>query len=956
MTEIEQLRQEIQRLSAENLRLKDLLKSHGISWQPIQEASHLLDNVAEQKRRIGLFIKLFCARMDFYAERWESNDGRKGYSPACSNRWKQVCPKRQQKGIKCHECPERAWLPFTEETAYRHLIGQDERGRSFVAGTYALLENSTCKFLVFDFDDHDGSSCHWKEEARQLREICRAQGIDTALERSRSGNGAHIWIFFNQPIPARIARKFGAALLNKGTEITHQKDFNTFDRMMPTQDEMPAGGMGNLIALPLQGIPRKQGNSVFVDDNWNVLPDQWEYLFQKKTLSLEFVESKIKEWGLQNRIPSENVIIDEKEKPWEQKKSSGLEKSDIIEPLHLTLADCIYIPKKEIKPRSLNRIRKIATFSNPQFYKMQAMRYSTKQIPRYIQCFRDLEEYVTLPRGCIDELENKLNDVGISYFLEDCRTDGRAITVSFQGTLQPEQNKAVVEMLAYENGILAAATGFGKTVLGTYIIASRKVNTLILVHNREIMKEWQECIEKFLQIDEEIPEIAGKCKRKPHSIVGTLYSGHDSLHGIVDVAMISSLGRNESVDLRIQNYGMIIMDECHHAGAYTFENVLWKVKAKYVYGLTATPMREDGHEKIVFMQLGSVRYRLTEKESVARQNFRHEICPRFTSFVPVTIEKPSINDLYKLLVHDKIRNQMILEDILASIEEGRTPLVLTKFKDHAEYLFEMLREKKVYVILLMGGSSAKVRTERRNELENSSIENRLVIISTSKYIGEGFNFPRLDTLFLTVPISWKGNIAQYAGRLHRDYAGKENVIVYDYVDVHVAMLERMYQKRLSAYSSMGYTVYSPTGDSGNNIIYTIRDYQEVFWRDFHDAKDCVLLSSPKLGRQRVYEFVERVKVDQRSKIKFIVYTLTTDSYAEYQQKEIDIMKKVLRDSGVKVNEREELNCHYVIIDDDLVWYGSMNFLSQEHEDDILMRLRSEAIVKELLIREKQEKC
>ncbi len=663
--------------------------------------------------------------------------------------------------------------------------------------------------------------------------------------------------------------------------------------MMPNQDEMPAGGMGNLIALPLQGLPRKQGNSVFVEDDWNIISDQWEYLSSINCLSPEFVEEKIAEWGkreVSNRV--EDIPEDDSEnKPWEKKRLPELEKTDVSEPLSLILADCIYIPKASVKPRTLNRIRKIATFSNPQFYKMQAMRYSTKQIPRRIQCFRDLDDYVALPRGCLPELEKRLQSANISYVLEDCRTVGRTIDVVFQGSLQPEQEKAAAAMLEHETGILGAATGFGKTVLGTYLIASRKTNTLVLVHNREIMREWQEDLTKFLEIREELPVEDGKRKRKTRSIVGTLYAGHDSLHSIVDVAMISSLGRDEAIDERVADYGMVIMDECHHAGAYTFENVLWKVRARYVYGLTATPMREDGHEKIVFMQLGPVRYRLSEKDRAAMQEFRHEIAPRFTGFAPITQQTPRINDLYKLLICDMARNKLLAEDILAAVDKGRTPLVLTKFKEHAELLLGLLQERGLHPILFMGGGSTKEREAQRAALVSSAEDERLVIIATGKYIGEGFNFPRLDTLFLTVPVSWKGNIAQYAGRLHRDFEGKESVIIYDYVDVHVKMLERIYQKRLSAYASMGYTIFAPTGEGGANVIYTVRDYQERFWQDFCEATDRIVISSPRISQRRVSEFVRKVKADKRSQMEYILYTLPGNAYAQHQQMGIDSMKK-----------------------------------------------------------------
>ena len=506
MTGIELLRKENERLIAENTYLKKLLDNNGISYEYTPKQPELVDTTSEIKRRIKLFMKPFCARTEFYAERWENKEGRSGYAPACGNRWTFVCPKKKDKSVKCYECDNKAWIPFTEDVAYKHLVGKDERSRAFVAGTYTLLSDSTCKFLVFDFDNHDGSRMIWKDEAKLLRDICKRYGIDTALERSRSGNGAHIWIFFEEPIPAKLARKFGAALLAKGAEIIHQKDFNTFDRMMPNQDEMPIGGMGNLIALPLQGIPRKSGNSVFVDDDWNVIPNQWEYLEQKKLLSKEFVMNKLSEWKMQNEPFVLELEDDEsKDKPWEKKKLLTFEKEDILKPLTLTLADCIYIPKNTVKPRTMNRIRKMATFSNPQFYKMQAMQYSTKQIPRYIQCFRDFDKFVALPRGCLPTVEEKLQEAGISYKVEDCRNCGRVVNVSFQGSLQPEQEKATITMLEHEIGILGAATGFGKTVLGTYLIAARKVNALILVHNREIMKQWQESIEKFLQINKEIP-------------------------------------------------------------------------------------------------------------------------------------------------------------------------------------------------------------------------------------------------------------------------------------------------------------------------------------------------------------------------------------------------------------------------------------------------------------------
>ena len=931
-----------------------MLNEHGIAWQEKMEVrpAAVMDKQAEEQRRINLFMKLFVARRDVYAKRWETTEGRKGYSPVCANFWQDVCPKRLRKPVKCHACSAHKWQPFNEHVARQHLLGTDENAKSFVAGTYALLEDSTCKFLVFDFDDHDGSACNWQDEALGLRKLCHTYGIDSALERSRSGNGAHVWLFFAQPIPAKTARLFGRLLLEKGAEVMHQTDFNTFDRMLPNQDEMPAGGLGNLIALPLQGLPRKQHNSVFVDENWQAVADQWGYLANIKPLTADFVAEKIKAWSESKAIVVQEECADytEQSRPWEGKRGLSLEAKDFTGKLQITLANCIYIPKAAVKPRSLNRIRQLATFSNPQFYKMQAMHYSTKQIPRRIQCFREVDDYVTLPRGLLTDLTSLLSEAKVPFVFEDCRNQGNVIKVSFKGKLQTGQQEAADAMLAHDGGILGAATGFGKTVLGTYLIARRKVNTLILVHNRELMRQWQQDIEKFLQIDEVLPIIKGKRKT---SIVGTLYSGRDSLHGIVDIAMISSLGRDDDVDERLQDYGMVIMDECHHAGAATFENVLWNVKAKYVYGLTATPVRDDGHEKIMFMQLGPLRYRLTEKERGKMQDFRHEIYPRFTAFAPVTTERATINDFYKLLIGDKERNDLLLADILNSLAEGRTPLVLTKFKEHAEYIYEQLQAHDIYAVLLLGGGSAKERQERQNRLHEAEKQKRIAIIATGKYIGEDFNFPRLDTLFLTVPISWKGNLAQYAGRLHRDFSGKENVIIYDYVDVHVKMLERMYQKRLKAYADMGYTLFALTGE-GNNVIYTVNDYQDVFGQDFSKAAERICISSPWLSRRRVEDFIKRINDLGAPKPKTTVITLPDEVYSDKQQNFVKRSKKAMTAAGVIVEEQNDLNCHYAVFDDDLVWYGSMNFLSKEHDDDLLLRIRSELVAKELLGRKADE--
>ena len=965
-------------LKAEVLRLKGLLERAGLdysienSMQEDAEETLLKNCIINEnitKEQIDLFITLFHGRTDVYAKRFISKAGNVGYSPACHNFWRYgICPKRNGLKIKCAECSERDWVKLTRRLLRGHLEGPAEDGTD-VIGIYPMLEDETCYFLVFDFDNHDkkkevnedegaNEDSDWIEDVNAMRKICENNNIDLLVERSRSGQGAHVWIFFKEAIPVALARRFGLALLTKGADSVNQKNFRSYDRMLPAQDKMPEGGLGNLIALPLQGQALRKGNSAFIDEGWKVISDPWTLMISVKKLSKQAVEEMINEWTpmgilgiLSDDMSGEKAEENESEKPWEKKKQPLIFPEDVAGTVEIVLANQIYIKNHNIKPRTLNRFRRLAAFSNPEFYKKQAMGFSTKGVPRIIQCSADTKDYVCLPRGIQDNLIGLLKESGIVYKVSDKKQNGYMIDVQFSGNLYPEQEKAAKCMLQYDYGILGAATGFGKTVIGAYLISQRKRNAIVLVHNREIMKNWIDDLEKFLFINEAFPEYeTKKGKRKRKTLIGKLYAGHDSLGGIVDVAMITSFGKRDDIDERIKDYGLVIVDECHHASAQTHEAVIRQIGAKYVYGLTATPKREDGHEQSIYMQFGPIRYRLSARDRAKMQNFEHFVRPRFTSMVNTTGIEWGINEAYRELVINDRRNKLIIDDVVECVKKGRTPLVLTKFKDHAGMLVQVLADKADYVFLLQGGRSNREREEIQAQLRGVSPDASLILVAIGKYIGEGFNCPRLDTMMLAVPIAWQGNVEQYAGRLHRDYEGKTDVIIYDYVDSHIKVLERMYHKRLRAYKKIGYkiTLGLNLEKQKVNAIFDGETYRSVYESDLNQANLEIVISSPGINQPKTRWFLRTIYNQQLQGIRVSILTIPSAEYPDSRVEQAGKLINQLKDAGVYVKETPGLHEHFAVIDKEIVWYGSMNLLSGEKEDDSMIRVQSQEIAEELL--------
>jgi len=798
-------------------------------------------------------------------------------------------------------------------------------------------------------------------EVNAFRKICENNDVPVLVERSRSGKGAHIWMFFEKPILAVTARKFGTALLTKGAESVNMRSFKYYDRMLPAQDHIPINtktgkpGLGNLVALPLQGQALKYGNSAFIDENWNAYPNQWDCLKEVKKLSSETVEERIKEWsaeGILGVLSNEfeaNSEASNDTKPWDKAKHP-LHKEDVSSAVEIVIADKVYINTKNMKPRMPNALRRMAAFSNPDFYKKAAMGLSTKGIPRIVFCGYDDSGYICIPRALLDSVVDRFNEVDIPFSLTDNRCTGTPLDVSFNGTLYEEQMRGASTILEHDNGILAATTSFGKTVVGAYMIAQRKTNTLILVHNTEIQKNWIEDLTKFLDINAELPEYKTKTGRvkKRKSVIGKLYAGHNSMTGIIDVAIFSSLGKGDDINPIIGQYGMVIMDECHHGAAQTVEDVIGSAKAKYVYGLTATPKREDGLEKKVFMQFGPIRFRYTAKERAEKQGIDHFVYPRFTRLVSASDLK--VTEANRAVIECDSRNEQIIADVEKCVQNGRTPLVLTKYKEHADLLYQRLQGKADHIYLLQGGGSRKAKDEMRLQMRSVPDEESVILVAIDKYIGEGFNYPRLDTMMLTMPAAAEGNIEQFAGRLHRDYETKTEVIIYDYVDSHIRVLEKMYHKRLRTYKKIGYKICNNViAEKQNaNAIFGIDTYEKVYERDLLEANKEVIISSPGLNQAKVNAFVRLIMQRQENGVKITVVTLNPEGYPEEKIEDTKALVQVLVNCGIKVRLQDHMHEHFAIIDDEIVWYGSMNLLSRAKIDDNLMRVKSKDAAQELL--------
>lgn len=949
---LESLRRMVRHLQEENQELKELLKKSHITFneskeemttQSINEGVCIKDTYICDKL-VAYFLTLFQGRRDVYALRGSKG----GYFPQCYNRWKEYCPKQNsQKGVSCQKCPYKEWKALDREVGKDHLLGYKDNCTD-VIGLYPLLEDDTCKLIVFDFDNHDNKNSEnndWKDEIDAIRKVCHENGIDVLIERSRSGNGAHAWILFKEFVPASLAREFGLLLIEKGSQSINLKSFRYYDRMFPTQDH--SEGLGNLVALPLQGQALRQGNSAFVDENWNPYYDQWKLLTTVHQLSKNEIEEHIYKWKEELSIPQTLLTMDlgKRIKPW--KKDENFHSEDVIERLSIVLADGIYVDTLNLQPRIQNQIRRLSAFDNPIFYKNHNLGFSNWNQPRVIYLGEDINDYIKIPRGLLETLLNKCHSSNIEYEIVDKREKGKPINVSFTGKLRDEQLTAASDLLNYDNGVLNAATAFGKTVVSSYLISQRKVNTLIIMQSVSLIDQWVDELHRFLEINEDLPVYKTKTgkEKQRKDLIGVLHGSKNTLTGIIDVVSVNSIYDNEGNCRLNHEYGMVIVDECHHGASHVFENVLRQINSKYIYGVSANDKRIDRLEKKVYMQLGPIRHQYTSKERIEKQSIDHHVYPRFTRIMALGDSKNDLNSAYAFISKNENRNNMIISDIKKCIEENRTPIVLTRYKDHAKSLYESLKKNVLdHTYLIYGDHTLKENEEVRKTILALSHDEPFILVATSQSVGEGFNVPRLDTLFLTSPVSGEPLVDQFLGRINRDYKYKKSAIVYDYVDSHVHYFNNMYKKRLSAYRKIGFDVITGIVDNKQNVnhIYNYSDYLEVFRQDIHESNKSIIISSPQLNEKKVLSFVELIKDRQEKGVSVNVFTKQADD--PYTNNLIDL----LYGNGVFVEVYPALDSYFAVIDQEIVWHGGINLLGKSNIYDSLMRVKSTTIAEELI--------
>ena len=763
---------EVERLRAENERLRALfalaqrtqtiLTSKKRDSHDARARRAPVDSGSAAAKKVALIRSLFRGREDVYALRWESaRTGKSGYAPAVAGGWSGA-----------HNGPK-TYLPLSDEAIERHLRGHDS------IGVYPLLEDDRCWFLACDLDGRT-----WQLDAAALFEACADGGVPAALERSRSGNGGHLWVFFAAPVEAASARRLGALLLREAMARRAELDLASYDRLFPNQDFLPQKGFGNLIALPLQGRCRSAGTSVFLDSaTLEPAPDQWAFLSALQRLSPEQLD----------RLLAENEGVPVGPAASATRKRAAHDERMPSE-IACAIAADLALPKASLPPALHAELKHLASLHNPLFYERQRLRLSTHQTPRLVRCYEETLTHLHLPRGLLEQVESAVRAAGSRLVTKDSRPQHLQLLLEFLGTLTPLQEAAVAAMLAHDEGVLVAPPGTGKTVIACAVIAARGLPTLVLAHRKPLLEQWRAQLQAML----------GLTSKQ----IGQHGGGRRKRTGIVDLAMIQSLKAVDDLEEFFRGYGLVVIDECHHLPAFSFEACVRQAPVRHLLGLTATPYRRDGLQEIVTMQCGPIRHRIASGEGPAGE-LALELEVRETDHAIAAAAEMPIQAVFRLLIEDETRTALVCEDVLEALAEGRRCLVLSQWKEHCHLLAESLRTRGASPLVLEGGLGKRARDAIIERIENTSHDEPLVVVATGQYLGEGFDCPQLDTLFLAFPVSFKGRLVQYTGRLMRANDGKTGVRVYDYADVGVPVLRAMHVRRLATYKSLGFTRGQP---------------------------------------------------------------------------------------------------------------------------------------------------
>lgn len=767
---------ELEGLRTENARLRKLLKltdaeaapARGTQAAWFDKAPGQVDALSSSQAKLEFYAALFGARRDVYAVRWENaRTGKSGWMPAVEGGWR-----------KGRAASDIRHLPLTPEVLAAHLTGDIH------VGLYPMLSGDQTYWLAADFDGQAAML-----DALAYLKAARAVGAPAALELSRSGIGAHVWIFFTGPVRAATARQLGTALVREAIAVRGRMDLRCYDRLFPSQDVLPGQGPGNLLAAPLHGKSRKLGTTVFLDlSTLEPFEDQWDYLSTLERLTPKQVSklaSALREPAVGARVQRTQPARSTKTQP---------NPAPIV---HLSVDGAVKIPGSELTPSLYATLKHAASTYNPEFYDRQRRRQSTWNVPRIITSYDEtLDDHLVLPRGLLDTTTRLIEEAGSKIEVDDQRTTGEALDLTAAFKLRSQQQEAVDAIVPHDLGLLVAPPGSGKTVMACAVIARRAIPTLVLVDRKTLADQWRR----------QISDLLG---HKP----GQLGGGRSTLTGVVDIATLQTLARRTELAEKLGVYGQVIVDECHHVPAAAFETAVRAIPARYWIGLTATPYRRDGLDDLIGFQLGPVRHTFTHAdpdtlEGADSERPRPVLIVHPTSFQlaePVDFSTPgAIAGVHTALAEDEARNRQILTDVMESLARGRHCLVLAQRTGHVDHLAAALTERGLNPVVLKGGMGSKQRAAANERLIPPESGPPLLVVATGHFVGEGFDCPALDTLFLAGPVSFKGRLVQYAGRVLRAHPGKQTAEVHDYHDIEVPVLAAALGKRAPGYTSLGF--------------------------------------------------------------------------------------------------------------------------------------------------------
>lgn len=764
-------------LEAENRRLRQLLGVEGRpsgapAWEPTlfakpAELGRHVDRRSTSQEKVALFRDLFQGRNDVYAQPWHNTwTGKSGWSPVVKGGWTSA------------RKPDREYMPLVDEVISDHLGGQ------FHVGLYPLLRDDSCRLLACDFDGPG-----WTLDALAYLDAARAAGVPAALERSRSGDGGHVWVLFADSVPASAARRIGVFLVREAMTVRAELDLSSYDRLFPSQDFLPRQGFGNLIALPLQGECRRHGTTVFLDPvTLEPYGDQWEFLSSLDRMSRQAVAALAESAGELAVGPMSGTY-----------RRPGLRDANMSvpapNPLRASAGAALSIDSIGLPPALAAALKHAASLPNPDFYEKERNRFWTGKTPRLIRCYREELGLIHLPRGLRTKVETIAAEAGTRLEITDRFPETGKVTFELGAVLRPDQRVAVEKVVAHELGVLVAPPGAGKTVMACGVIAHHGVPTLVIVDRQPLLDQWRERLSDHLGLGKkQVGQIGGQRKAS----------------GVVDIAMAQSLARRENLVEITARYGLVVVDECHHVPAVTFERAVRQIPTRRWLGLTATPYRRDRLESMMNMYCGPVRHRMAQPEEA--QLLHREVVVHQTSYTALPGE--SYQQILQALVADSNRTAAVCTDIAAAVREGRNNLVLTRWTEHVEAIVAELADLGVAALVLRGGMGKKARRAVIDRLSEPGLPGT-VLVATSGLIGEGFDCPALDTVFLAFPIKFKGSIVQHVGRILRPVPGKTQVVVHDYIDTQVPLLARQYQERARGYANLGFPIpKAPTRNPG----------------------------------------------------------------------------------------------------------------------------------------------